>query len=111
MNNSVRALVVSGTNVYAGGCFTTAGGKVSAYVAKAGLSGKVIAAGGRFSSLAYSPVTGFSCAFRDATLGQYYLIQTSSSLAEGSGSDWVGFTYTGPIAMTDPGAPAAPRKF
>jgi hypothetical protein len=35
MNSQVTALVVSGTNLYAGGYFTTAGGKVSAYAAKA----------------------------------------------------------------------------
>jgi hypothetical protein len=35
MNNYVTALAVSGSDLYAGGAFTTAGGKVSAYAAKA----------------------------------------------------------------------------
>jgi hypothetical protein len=35
MNGEVRALAVSGSGLYAGGLFTTAGGKVSAYVAEA----------------------------------------------------------------------------
>lgn len=35
MNNEVLALAVSGTNLYAGGIFTMAGGKVSAYMARA----------------------------------------------------------------------------
>ena len=103
----VSALAVSGSDLYAGGYFTTAGGKVSAYVAEA----LIPAAGGRFSSLASSPTRGFGFTFSDGTPGQYYLIQTSPSLAEGSWIDWLGFTYTGPITLTDPSAPAAPRKF
>jgi hypothetical protein len=35
MNRSVSALAVSGSDLYAGGTFTTAGGKVSAYTARA----------------------------------------------------------------------------
>src|SRR6185503_19307382 len=35
MNGDVRALAVSGSDLYAGGQFTTAGSKVSAYIAKA----------------------------------------------------------------------------
>src|SRR5436309_15655803 len=35
MNNNVHALVVSGSDLYAGGTFTTAGGKVSTYIARA----------------------------------------------------------------------------
>lgn len=39
----VYALAVSGSDLYAGGAFTTAGGKVSAYVAKAVVSPPVLA--------------------------------------------------------------------
>src|SRR5881409_803678 len=35
MNADVLALALSGSDLYAGGVFTTAGGKVSAYVARA----------------------------------------------------------------------------
>ena len=34
MNNNVSALVVSGTNLYAGGYFTTAGGVTANFIAK-----------------------------------------------------------------------------
>jgi hypothetical protein len=43
MNSVVWALVVSGSDLYAGGAFTTAGGKVSGYVAKAILNPPVLA--------------------------------------------------------------------
>jgi hypothetical protein len=35
MNYGVSALAVSGSDLYAGGAFTTAGGKVSGYIARA----------------------------------------------------------------------------
>jgi hypothetical protein len=105
MNGLVYALAVSGSALYAGGGFTTAGGKVSACVAEA------ILAGGQFTGLGYSPAIGFGFTFSDGVVGQYYFIQTSPSLAEGSWIDWLGFTYTGPITLTDPSARAVPRKF
>jgi hypothetical protein len=71
----------------------------------------ILAAGGRLSGLASSPTRGFGFTFGDATPGQYYLIQTSPSLEEGSWIDWLGFTYTGPITFTDPSAPPTPRRF
>ena len=40
----VNALAVSGSDLYVGGSFTTAGGKVSAYLAKANLSGATLMA-------------------------------------------------------------------
>ncbi|MCX6917134.1 MAG: hypothetical protein NT167_29530, partial [Verrucomicrobia bacterium] len=104
---AVYALAVSGTNLYAGGNFTTAGGKVSAYVAEANVS----AARGQFSSLEHSPARGFGFTFSDATPGQYYLIQTSPSLAQDSWIDWLGFIYDEPIVITDPSALATSRKF
>ena len=107
IGHDVSALAVSGTDLYAGGSFTTAGNKVSGYVAKA----IVGAAGGRFGSLGYSPATGFSFTFSDATIGQTFRIQTSPSLALGSWTNLTNFTYSGPIFISDTSALAAPKEF
>jgi hypothetical protein len=104
---SVSALAVSGATLYAGGSFWTAGGKVSAYVARAHIG----PAGGRFGSLSYSPATGFSCTFSEATPGEPYRIQTSPSLAVGSWANVTNFTYTGPITITDSSAPGPTNRF
>ena len=68
-------------------------------------------AGGRFSSLMYSPLTGFSRTFSDATPGQPSRIQTSFTLAAGSWTDFTNFTCTGPIVITEPSAVAVTKKF
>jgi hypothetical protein len=44
MNNVVAALAVSGGDLYAGGYFATAGGKVSPYIARASLLGVPVSA-------------------------------------------------------------------
>jgi len=103
----VYALAVSGTDLFAGGDFTTAGNKASGYAAKANVS----AAGGRCGSLAHSLATGFSFTFSDGTAGQPYRIQTSPLLALDSWSDFTNFTYTGPIVINDPSAVVAPKIF
>ena len=66
---------------------------------------------GRFTHLSYSPETGLSFIFRDATVGKPYRIQTSPSLAEGSWVDWLNFNYTGPVLLTDLGALDSTNKF
>lgn len=103
----IYSLAVSGPNLYVGGEFTTAGNKVSAYVAKANIGGF----GGRFDSLAYSPATGFHFTFSDATTGQLYRIQASSSPTGGSWTDFTNFTYTGPLVITDASAVPTTNKF
>ena len=72
---------------------------------------EVLARLGRLSNLAYSPATGFSFLFSDATVGQPYRIQISPSLAEGSWADWMSFTYSGPIGLMDVGATGAEMRF
>ncbi len=49
--------------------------------------------------------------FRDATVGQPYRIQRSSSLAAGSWVDWQSFTYNGPIGFMDVDATGTLRRF
>ena len=107
MNNGVTALAVSGTNLYAGGGFSTAGNKVSGFAAKANIG----AARGRFSNLVYSPATGFSSTFLDATVGQPYRIQTSPSLSVEPWTDLTNFIYAGPIVITDASAVSATNTF
>jgi len=88
---------------------TNAYGSVTSIVAQ--LTVTIPSSPGRFTRLSYSPDTGLSFIFREATLGQPYRIQTSPSLAEGSWTDWMTFTYNGPTAFTDLGALDAQRRF
>ena len=66
---------------------------------------------GRFTRVSYSPETGLSFIFRDATLGQPYRIQRSSSTAADSWVDWQSFTYTEPVGLMDVSATGAERRF
>ncbi len=84
-----------------------AGTNISPYIAQANIS----PARGRFSNPVYSPVTGFSCTFLDASVGQPYRIQTSPSLVAGSWTDYTNFTYTAPIVITVPIAGNTNRFF
>jgi len=86
---------------------TNAHGNVTSSVAQL----TVIVSPGRFSNLSYSPETGFSFLFHDATLGRPYRIQISPSPAEGSWTDWLSFTYIGPIGISDLSALDAERRF
>jgi hypothetical protein len=72
IGGTVLALAVSGSDLYAGGQFTTAGGKVSAYLAKAIISPPILAIepdgfGGYFLSFEGVP-------------GSAYRLQRASSL-------------------------------
>ena len=106
----VGALVADGSgHLFVGGEFSFAGTNVSPFIAQANIGGGV--RGGQFGSPWYSPATGFSCTFSDATIGQSYRIQTSPSLAAGSWTDFTNFTYAGPTVISDPSAGAGPKKF
>ena len=95
LNSTATALVCSGTNLYVGGTFTTAGDKVSAYVARA----VIPPASGRFRD---STVTNgaFACTFADGTPGSRYRIQTSHSPV-GPWTDFTNFTYSIPVRILD----------
>jgi hypothetical protein len=110
MNNYVYALAADGAgHLFVGGDFSLAGTSVSPFIAQANIGTGV--SGGRFGSLVYSPATGFGCTFSDATIGESYRIQSSPSLAVGNWTDFTNFTYTGPMAISDPSAAAGPKKF
>jgi hypothetical protein len=85
---------------------TNAWGSITSSVAQL-----TVVSPGRFTRLSYSADTGFSFIFREATVGQPYRIQFSPSLAEGTWTDWMSFTYTGPAVFTDMGALEAQRRF
>ncbi len=105
----VYALTILATDLYAGGAFYYAGDKISPFAAKANISGLPFP--GKFTNLVSSPVTGFTCTFLDASVGQPYRIQTSPSLAAGSWTDFTNFTYTVPVVITVPVAGNTNRFF
>jgi hypothetical protein len=88
---------------------TNAWGKVTSNLAQ--LTVEIPPNPGRFSNLAYSSETGFRFIFRDGTVGRPYRIQRSPSTAESGWTDWLSFNYSGPMALTDLGAPDALIRF
>jgi len=85
---------------------TNAWGSATSHVAQL-----TVVSVGRFSNLSYSPVTGLSFVFCDATVGQPYRIQRSSSLQPDSWTNWQSFTYSEPLFLTDMGAAGHERRF
>jgi hypothetical protein len=61
VNNLIRALAVSGNSLYAAGHFTMAGGKASAYIAKARIDGSAesIIASSSSATIQFSGVVGY----------------------------------------------------
>ncbi len=96
---SVNALAITGGKLYVGGNFMKAGGKAAGFVSKV-IIGTVIDPG-QFTSVTYSPVSGFSCVFSNATIGQSYRVQGSPSLSPTNWTDLTNFTYTGPTVITN----------
>jgi hypothetical protein len=111
LNSSVSALATDGSGrLFVGGTFYLAGTNVSPFIAQANIGAGI--APGRFVNLLYSPTTGFSCTFGDATVGQPYRIQTSCSPAADSWTELTNFTYTGPIVLSDgPGVPPSNKLY
>jgi hypothetical protein len=61
--------------------------------------------------LSFSPVSGFSFTFSDATVGHTYRIQTTPSLTVGPWIDLTNFNYTMPVDITVPPAGLATNQF
>ena len=74
-------------------------------------AGLTVMSPGRFTSFGYSPGLGSMLIFQDATVGWPYRIQVSTSLAQGSWTDWLWFTYNGPIGLIDPAAQEVSPRF
>lgn len=106
---SANALAVLGGDLFVGGSFYMAGDKASQYFAKATIGVQPLP--GKFDAISYSPTTGFSSTFSDATAGQQYRIQTSPSLAPAAWADFTNFTYTAPIIITVPTSGAVTNIF
>ncbi len=105
----VNALAADGAgHLYVGGSFYTAGTNFSPFIARANIAGS--GAGGRFENAMYSPLTGFSVLFNEATPGQLYRIQTSSSLGPNAWADLTNFIYSSPLLITDETALTATNR-
>jgi len=95
-------------HLYVGGFFCLAGATVSPFIVQANLIPTI--AGGRFTDLMFSPLTGFTATFSDATVGEPYRIQSSPAGAGPSWSDFTNFTYTGPVMINDPSVGSTSNK-
>jgi hypothetical protein len=106
---TVSALAADGAgHLFVGGDFRFGGTTVSPFIAQANID---VVNGGSFGGLVYSPATGFSFTFSDATIGEPYRIQVSPDLPGNSWIDFTNFTYTGPRVITDGAAASIPMKF
>jgi len=106
---NVMALVSDGAgHLFVGGYFFFAGDTLSPYIAQANLIPAI--AGGQFRDMMFSPLTGFSFTFSDATVGEPYRIQAASAPGTGSWTDFTNFTYAGPIVITDPSASSTSNR-
>lgn len=106
IDRGVEAFVVSGKSLIIGGDFAMAGTHASGYAVEARIDegGKLI--GGEFSALTYTPGAGFSCMFQNATIGQWYRIQTSASLIGDAWTDLMILEYKGPVVIRQEADPA-----
>ncbi len=93
MNSTVYALAVSGTNLYAGGIFTTAGSSVAKYIAKWDGSNWTALGSGMNSTVAALAVSGtdlyagglFYQVFND----NYHInVVVANGIAQWNGSSW-----------------------
>jgi hypothetical protein len=92
LNSGVRALAVSGSDLYVGGRFTTAGGIPANYIAKARIASAAesITATGSSATIQFSAVVGYA-----------YHVQRTASLT--SPITWTTLTTT-PLSPADDGS-------
>ena len=96
MNNSVLALAVPGNDLYAGGWFNTAGGKDSAYLARARLSFtpnnfalQANVPGAQTNTLTFAGVPNFPYVVQYATnltYSPWFTLSTNAPAANGIGT-------------------------
>lgn len=98
--NQVDSLAGLGNTLFVVGEFlSTAGGKVSAYMARLNLLSL-----GEIRDPSFSASTGFRFQFLDGTPGATYSIQSSASLDPGGWTRLKEFIYNGPTWIEDPSA-------
>ena len=111
MNGQVIALAVrSGSTLYAGGAFTTAGTNVSAYAAMANLSGTPVSIANINTNAAFGFTNGVFGFDVSGPSGSNVVIQTSTDL-----QTWIplqtNLLGSGPLYFYDAQSPANARRF
>ncbi|HOB97221.1 MAG TPA: hypothetical protein PKM43_00585 [Verrucomicrobiota bacterium] len=106
VDRGVEAFALSGKSLIIGGDFTMAGTHASGYAVEARIDEGEKVTGGEFSALTYTPGAGFSCTFQNATIGQWYRIQTSASLIGDTWTDLMILEYKGPVVIQQEADPA-----
>ncbi len=106
VDRGVEAFALSGKSLIIGGDFTMAGTHASGYAVEARIDEGKEVIGGEFSARTYTPGAGFSCTFQNATIGQWYRIQTSASLIGDTWTDLMILEYEGPVVIQQEADPA-----
>jgi hypothetical protein len=110
MNSIVWALAVSGSTLYAGGDFTTAGTNISAYAAMANLAGTPVSVAIITTNAAFGFTNGVFGFDVSGPSGANVVIQGSTDL-----QTWIPLQTnlfgSGPLHFSDAQSPANVRRF